>query len=174
MRISDKVKATLVMCSCIYYCGSHKTFSILLPIISPQETSRRISQQQWSIASILPTLNLSLLLSQESRSYTWSCSAQQNCVSGSVAFNDGLFQDLGAGTPARMMALTLPYSNKGNNLYILTVSRWTEWTQWAEWSRLTPANVNSPWSVPLCKSWYSGSYFFLVNRSFPRTKDFIC
>lgn len=121
------------MCSCIYYCGSHKTFSILLPIISPQETSRRISQQQWSIASILSTLNLSILFSQESRSYTWSCSAQQNCVSGSVAFNDGLFQDLGAGTPARMMAFTLPYSNKGNNLYILAVSRWTEWRQWAEW-----------------------------------------
>lgn len=35
----------------------------------------------------------------------------------SVASNDDLFQDLGAGTPARMMAFTLLYSNKENNLF---------------------------------------------------------
>lgn len=41
-------------------------------------------------------------------------------------------------------------------------------------SLLTPANVNSPWSIPLCKSWYSGNYFFLGNMFFSRTMDFIC
>ena len=123
MRTSGKLEVTLFMCSCSFHHKSHKAFAILPLIISPQEISCRISQWPWNITSISPTLNLPLLLGQESRCYTWS----------SPASNDDLFQDLGAGTLGGIMALTLLHSNKRNNLYILAVSRWTEWRQWAGW-----------------------------------------